>query len=178
MFCFACRFEYAHDIAIDSFMKTYLCKHHRYAIFRSIDQHLDGCLPFLHILLGFWEVSDKIRGVPQCSCRRAFRQGDGLIEWAVPGHDARLRGRSWVKSRSAGLVPSYLLSDFGSPKSRPDIRLMKCSPPQAEQATGSKMSSRTGVLSGSQCCTHLPVIGHLNVGRWVMPRKCLQKSKH
>jgi hypothetical protein len=66
----------------------HFCEHHPAAIFGGIHQHLDGGLPLRSALFGLAKFPDVVRDVAERSRRRAAGQGNGLIEWTIPGHNA------------------------------------------------------------------------------------------
>jgi hypothetical protein len=65
--------KYPLDLSIDRLVDRHFCVHHGSAIFRGLDQHLDGRLPVALILLGFGELAYESGGVPQRWRRSSLR---------------------------------------------------------------------------------------------------------
>jgi hypothetical protein len=57
--------------------------HQRAAAFSRHDQHLDGSLPLVVLLLCLWEFHDVVGGVLQREQLATIRQNDRALEWSV-----------------------------------------------------------------------------------------------
>ena len=88
-------------------------EHHWPAVFGRIDQHVNGKPPFRAVALGFWKLLDIVGGVTQRSRRPAIRQGNGLIERTVPGHDATPHQNPEIQAGGCGNVPGNGTMQWG-----------------------------------------------------------------